>query len=101
MVAVNYHLFIRTPLRQISEQFHLLMVFKDVALLVHCRESLLFLAVHIFFVGIRRDSAAEMSQALTLRWVTRNHRTVNKLPCRTGDGSEKVCESVGCVILWL
>ena len=101
MVAVNYHLFVRTTLRQISEQFHLLMVFKDVAHLVHCKENLLFLAVHVFFVGIRRDSATEMPEALTLRWVIRNHRTVNKLPCRTGDGSEKVCESVGCIILWL
>lgn len=48
MVAVNYHLFVRTTLRQISEQFHLLMVFKDVAHLVHCKENLLFLAVHVF-----------------------------------------------------
>ena len=47
MVAVNYHLFVRTTLWQISEQFHLLMVFKDVAHLVHCKESLLFLAVHV------------------------------------------------------
>lgn len=50
MVAVNYHLFIRTPLRQISEQFHLLMVFKDVALLVHCIESLFFWLSIFFFL---------------------------------------------------
>lgn len=33
-----------------------------------------------YFLWEWETPAAEMSQALTLRWVTRNHRTVNKLP---------------------
>lgn len=42
-----------------------------------------------------------MSQALTLRWVTRSHKTGTQLPGRAGDGSGKVYESVGCIILEL
>lgn len=42
-----------------------------------------------------------MSQTLTLRWVTRSHKTGTQLPGRAGDGSGKVCESVGRIILEL